>query len=52
MEDGTEEMLQMLLAFLGKFKEYNKRKFLITGESYAGKYIPSLARKMLDYNWK
>lgn len=50
MADGAEEMLQFLQAFLVKFPEYNKRSFHITGESYAGKYIPSLARVVLDYN--
>lgn len=50
MEDGATEMLQMLIAFVGKYPEYNKRKFIISGESYAGKYLPHLARKILDYN--
>ena len=43
-------MNQLLVAFLAKFPEYNKRQFIIAGESYAGKYIPSLAKKILDYN--
>lgn len=46
MEDGAVEVLQMLIKFIQKYPEYNKRQFLITGESYAGKYIPQIAKKL------
>ncbi len=48
--DGAAEMVQMLTAFLNKYPEYNKRQFIISGESYAGKYIPMIAKLLLDYN--
>ena len=37
-----------LLAFYTKFPELRKRPLYLTGESYAGIYIPSMARKILE----
>eukprot|EP00040_Diaphanoeca_grandis_P003180 m.24065 g.24065 ORF g.24065 m.24065 type:complete len:540 (+) comp14469_c0_seq1:89-1708(+) len=34
--------------FATKFPELIKREFFITGESYAGVYVPTLAREILD----
>jgi len=48
--DGAKEMLQMLQGFLAMYPEYNKRQFIIAGESYAGKYVPMLGKLVLDYN--
>ena len=37
-----------LLDFFEKYPQLKKNKFYITGESYAGIYIPLLTRKILD----
>ena len=37
------------------YPEYNKRQLVISGESYAGKYIPTVAKKVQDWaaaEWK
>lgn len=39
-----------LVDFFGrKFPEFKKNKFFITGESYAGVYIPTLTKEILDH---
>jgi carboxypeptidase C (cathepsin A) len=38
--------MQLLNQFLVMYPEYNKRQFLIGGESYAGKYVPHIAYKV------
>lgn len=37
-----------LIDFFRKFPNFKKNKFYITGESYAGVYIPLLTRKILE----
>jgi vitellogenic carboxypeptidase-like protein len=36
--------------FLSEYTNYQKRDVYIIGESYAGKYIPNIAKKILDEN--
>ncbi|CAK1552396.1 unnamed protein product [Leptosia nina] len=38
-----EDLYNTLIQFFQLFPELQKNKFFITGESYAGKYVPSLA---------
>ena len=48
MEDGANEVVTFLKEFVKLYPEYGdgKRPFVITGESYAGKYIPHITRKV------
>lgn len=50
-DDQTSiDSLSALKSFFKGFPEYKKNKFYISGESYAGVYIPLLANLVLDYN--
>lgn len=39
-----------LISWLERFPEYKTRDFYITGESYAGHYVPQLASLILQKN--
>ncbi|KAL3651892.1 hypothetical protein CASFOL_004894 [Castilleja foliolosa] len=41
-----------LLNWLERFPEYKNKKFYISGESYAGHYVPQLAHIILQHNLK
>ncbi|KAL3651843.1 hypothetical protein CASFOL_004845 [Castilleja foliolosa] len=41
-----------LLNWLKRFPEYKHRDFYLSGESYAGHYVPQLAQTILDHNHK
>ncbi|GIX94956.1 probable serine carboxypeptidase CPVL [Caerostris extrusa] len=45
-EEMAEDMYEFLQQFFTLFSEYQNNDFYITGESYAGKYIPALAYKI------
>ena len=45
MEDGAEEVKNFLLKFYEMYPEYVNRKVILSGESYAGKYLPHIAAK-------
>lgn len=52
-EDVGENLFRALTQFFILFPEYNKSPFYITGESYAGKYIPALGHRIhVDPNSK
>ncbi|CAI0395974.1 unnamed protein product [Linum tenue] len=44
------DMRIFLLNWLAKFPEYKSLPFFLTGESYAGHYIPQLADLLLEHN--
>lgn len=46
---GATEVVQLLTQFLKMYPEYNKRSLIIAGESYAGKYVPQIAKFVQDY---
>lgn len=50
MSQGADEFVNFMLGFLEKYPEFKTRKFYISGESYAGKYIPIFASHVLNYN--
>ena len=44
----AEDMAAMLRGFLEQNPEYEGRDFFITGESYAGHYVPAIAYELLN----
>ena len=42
--------LEAILSFLDKFPEFENRPLYLTGESYAGHYIPQLAALIVEHN--
>ncbi|KAF7806538.1 serine carboxypeptidase 24 [Senna tora] len=46
----AQDALIFLIRWMSRFPQYKYREFYIAGESYAGHYIPQLAKKIYDYN--
>ncbi|KAM5548223.1 serine carboxypeptidase 24 [Rosa sericea] len=46
----AQDALTFLLQWLSRFPQYKYREFYISGESYAGHYVPQLAKEIVDYN--
>ena len=49
-ESVARDNLQALVQFFDKFPGYKKNDFYISGESYAGVYVPTLAYEIVKYN--
>ncbi|XP_043694687.1 serine carboxypeptidase-like 42 [Telopea speciosissima] len=49
-ESTVRDMHMFLVKWFDKYPEYKSRDFFLTGESYAGHYIPQLANALLDHN--
>lgn len=45
-----DEFVQFMLSFYEEFPVYKERELLLTGESFAGKYLSYSSRAILDYN--
>ena len=45
-----DDLLQFLLSFYKEFPVYKDRELVLTGESFAGKYLSYASRAILDYN--
>lgn len=48
----AKDSLKFLIRWMHRFPRYKQREIYITGESYAGHYVPQLAREILAYNSK
>ncbi|KAL8144450.1 hypothetical protein V2J09_017482 [Rumex salicifolius] len=48
----ARDSLRFLVRWMNRFPRYRNRELYLTGESYAGHYVPQLARAILDYNSK
>ena len=46
----AEDSYTFLVNWLERFPQYKTRDFFITGESYAGHYVPQLAHRILLKN--
>ncbi|KAI5405718.1 Serine carboxypeptidase-like 42 [Lathyrus oleraceus] len=46
----ANDMLLFMLKWYEKFPSYKSKELFLTGESYAGHYIPQLANVLIDYN--
>ncbi|ERN07520.1 serine carboxypeptidase-like 25 isoform X1 [Amborella trichopoda] len=46
----AKDSLQFLLRWFDRFPRYKNRELYLTGESYAGHYVPQLAHQILQYN--
>ena len=46
----AEDSYTFLVNWLERFPQYKNRDFFITGESYAGHYVPQLAHRILLKN--
>jgi serine carboxypeptidase-like clade 2 len=46
----AQDALVFLIRWMSRFPQYKNREFYIAGESYAGHYVPQLAKKIVEYN--
>ena len=46
--EASHDTFQFLLAFFKVFKQFKSNPFYVTGESYGGHYVPTLATRILD----
>lgn len=49
---SAQDSLEFVIQWLERFPRYKNRELYITGESYAGHYVPQLAKEILTYNAK
>ncbi|VFQ68528.1 unnamed protein product [Cuscuta campestris] len=46
----AKDSLQFLIKWMDRFPRYKTRDVYLAGESYAGHYVPQLAREIVNYN--
>lgn len=49
---SAKDSLQFLIRWMKRFPRYKNRDIYVTGESYAGHYVPQLAREIVNHNAK
>ena len=49
---SAQDSLEFVIQWLERFPRYKTRELYITGESYAGHYVPQLAKEIMTYNAK
>ncbi|KAL5698980.1 Serine carboxypeptidase 24 [Ranunculus cassubicifolius] len=49
-ERTAHDALVFMTRWIQRFPQYKYRDFYISGESYAGHYVPQLTKKIYDYN--
>lgn len=52
MIDSAKDSLIFIIRWLDRFPRYKHRDIYLTGESYAGHYVPQLSKEILSYNAK
>ena len=50
LDEIGDEFLTFMLSFYEEFPVYKTRELVLTGESFAGKYLSYTSRAILDYN--
>ncbi|KAI8458931.1 putative carboxypeptidase KEX1 precursor [Phakopsora pachyrhizi] len=50
LEESTQNLMNLLVRFFRIFPEYSNMDLYIAGESFAGQYIPYLAKAILESN--
>jgi len=50
VQGSTDELYNFMQSLFEKYPQYSKLPLFLSGESYAGKYIPSLGAKILEKN--
>jgi len=50
MQDGATEFTNFMIRFYEQFPELRENDFYLTGESYAGKYLPLFSKTLLERN--
>lgn len=50
MCESAKDSLEFLIRWLDRFPRYKGREVYLTGESYAGHYVPQFAKQIMTYN--
>ena len=50
MLHAAEDNFRFIVKWLEEFPQYKDSDFFLTGESYAGHYVPQLASLIMEYN--